>query len=259
MRRTGCGLLAAGLAAVAVAASSRRPSPGEQRHRRDPDHDRRAHSSSPQPPSFARASRRSATIRTSTPGSSSIRRWGSGARSRASPRAGPAAAQQHVRGPALAGDLGDGRGHVVGLLDQHAARRAPRRAGAAPVSERSCSSDRLGPGGRTHSRSRSAPSRWAERHARRTSRWAPGYGSTSASSRSPTACGRVGGERLLARAHRFGGGQALVADLLGHLAQRDLAQRREVLDPEEVVQRGVDALRRIDLARPQPIEQRLRA
>ena len=53
------------------------------------------------------------------------------------------------------------------------------------------------------------------------------------------------------------GRQALGLDLLGHLAQRDLAQRGEVLDPEEVVQRGVDALGGIDLAGAQAVEQRL--
>ena len=37
-------------------------------------------------------------------------------------------------------------------------------------------------------------------------------------------------------------------DLLGHLAQRDLAQRRQVLDLEEVVQRRGHALARVDLA-----------
>jgi len=52
---------------------------------------------------------------------------------------------------------------------------------------------------------------------------------------------RIGREALLARADELGR-QALGADLLGHLAQRHLAQRRQVLDLEEVVERRVDAL-----------------
>ena len=63
---------------------------------------------------------------------------------------------------------------------------------------------------------------------------------------------------LLARADDLGD-QALGLDLLGHLAQRDLAQRGEVLDPEEAVERRLDALGRVDLAGPQAGEQRLRA
>ena len=51
--------------------------------------------------------------------------------------------------------------------------------------------------------------------------------------------------------------QPLGLDLLGDLAQRDLAQRGEVLDPEEAVERGVDALGRVDLAGAQALEQRL--
>src|SRR6185312_14659307 len=43
--------------------------------------------------------------------------------------------------------------------------------------------------------------------------------------------------------------QPLGLHVLGDLAQRDLAQRGEVLDPEEVVQRRLDALAGVDLAR----------
>ena len=52
--------------------------------------------------------------------------------------------------------------------------------------------------------------------------------------------------------------QPLGLDVLGHLAQRDLAQRGEVLDLEEAVERRLDALAGIDLARPQALDQRLR-
>ena len=54
------------------------------------------------------------------------------------------------------------------------------------------------PGGFTQSRSRSVPSRWAERQARRTSRCELACGRTSASSLSPTAFGTVGRDPLLA-------------------------------------------------------------
>ena len=39
------------------------------------------------------------------------------------------------------------------------------------------------------------------------------------------------------------------------LAQRDLPQRRQVLLAEEPLRRGGDAIRRVDLARPQSVEQ----
>ena len=55
------------------------------------------------------------------------------------------------------------------------------------------------------------------------------------------------------------GRQALGLDLLRYLAQRDLAQRGEVLDAEEAVEGGVDALGLVDLAGPQAGEQGLRA
>ena len=58
------------------------------------------------------------------------------------------------------------------------------------------------------------------------------------------------------RAH-LGRGDPLGDDLLGDLAQRGLAQRGQVLDPEEAVERGVDALGGIDLALAQALEQRL--
>jgi hypothetical protein len=52
--------------------------------------------------------------------------------------------------------------------------RARVRAPAGPASERSWSLESVCPGRLTQRRSRSAPSRWAERHARRTRRCAPG-------------------------------------------------------------------------------------
>ena len=55
----------------------------------------------------------------------------------------------------------------------------------------------------------------------------------------------------------LGRDDALGVDLLGDLPQRHLAQRGEVLDPEEAVQRRLDARRRVDLAGAQPVEQRL--
>ena len=83
---------------------------------------------------------------------------------------------------------------------------------------------------------------------------------TSASSRSPTACGAACVEQaVLAPAERLSRDEPLGLDLLGDLAQRDLAQRGEVLDPEEVVERGRHALGRIDLARAQALDQRLAA
>ena len=77
------------------------------------------------------------------------------------------------------------------------------------------------PGVRTQSASMSAPSRCAERQARRRMRCDFGCGSTSASMRSPTAC-RLSGSSTVGCAPRL--------DVLGDLAQRELAQRREVLD-----------------------------
>src|SRR5208282_2990147 len=100
------------------------------------------------------------------------------------------------------------------------------------ASARSCSSFSALPGVRTHSRSRSAPRRCADRlrHAAR--------------------------HALFARRQHLGG-EALRADLLGDLAQRYLPQGGEVLEAEEVVECGVDALARVDLAGAQPLEQGL--
>ena len=89
-------------------------------------------------------------------------------------------------------------------------------------------------------------------------RWLDGCGSTSASRRSATACGAaVSMQALLARA-AGAGDQPLGLDLLGDLAQRDLAQGGEVLDLEEAVERGRDARGRVDLAGLHAGDQRLR-
>ena len=72
----------------------------------------------------------------------------------------------------------------------------------------------------------------------------------------------LGGHRealLVAPQQRAGlAHQALDLDVLGDLAQRDLAQRGEVLDLEEVVQRRRHALGAVHLARAQARDQRLR-
>ena len=140
----------------------------------------------------------------------------------------------------------------------------PRRAGARPASRPAAAAPRgaCGPrgsagdrAGARRSTSSSASKRWAERHARRTTRSECGASVASASSRSAIACGPGSGgaeQPLLVAAHDRAGlaHQALDLDVLGHLAQRGLAQRREVLDLEEVVQRRRHALGAVDLARP---------
>ena len=207
--------------------------------------------------SRARARReRSATIRTSTPGRRSIRRWGSGTRRRAEAARGARAADQDVGACRAARRRRRSPRRRRRTPPRASSRRAPRRAGAAPPASAPGPRRAAGPGVRTHSRSSSAPRRWAERQARRTSRWAPRRGLDQREQALADGLRRVGGEALLARADELGG-QALGADLLGDLAQRDLAQRGEVLDPEEVVERRLDALGRVDLAGAQALEQRL--
>ena len=98
--------------------------------------------------------------------------------------------------------------------------------------------------GRTQIASMSAPRRCAERHARRMIRCDFGCGSTSASTRSR--------DRLLAERLEDGRPTPRL-DVLGHLAQRDLAQRGEVLVPEEVLERDLGPLARVDLARLEPL------
>ena len=74
---------------------------------------------------------------------------------------------------------------------------------------------------------------------------------TSARIRSPTAFGTASSTRS-SRVDRGCGGlddEALRLDFLGDLAKRHLAQCREVLQAEEVVERRLDVLSRVDLAR----------
>ena len=154
----------------------------------------------------------------------------------------------------------DGR-HV---LPSSTRRRAPSIATRRRSASRRLRSSGLGgrPGGRTTSTSSSASRRWAERQAR-----ARPARSAARASPARAAARRSPGERarprrrqpLLVAAHDRAGlaHQALDLDVLGHLAQRRLAQRRQVLDLEEVVQRRRHALGAVDLARAQARDQRL--
>ena len=93
--------------------------------------------------------------------------------------------------------------------------------------------------------SRSACSRWAERQARRTTRSELG---TELGEREQSLLERLGSraeQPLLAQRERVAD-EALRLDLLGHLPQGHLAERLEVLDAEEVLQRGLDAPLRVD-------------
>ena len=92
--------------------------------------------------------------------------------------------------------------------------------------------------------SMSAPRRCAERHARRMIRCDFGWGSTRASTRSP--------HGLLAERLEDGRPTPRL-DVLGHLAQRDFAQRGEVLVPEEILERDLGPLARVDLAGLKPL------
>ena len=237
IRRDRLRTVAARAGGRAAAASSRRRRPTRARRPRSTsDHDG-AHARSRAPARCAR----SATIRTSTPGSSSISRCGSGG---AQPR-------QAARGRERAHqDVGASRAARRRSATAPRRRRTPRqhvraehRRELAQRAERALAARREQLAGRpTHSRSSSAPSRCAERHARRTSalRAAGRARPAPAAARRPPA-GASAAIGLSSRADRLGR-QALGSDLLGDLAQRDLAQRGEVLDPEEVVERRVDPL-----------------
>ena len=155
-------------------------------------------------------------------------------------------AHQHVGRAALARDLRRDVGDVVALARRAGARRAARRAGAARRAARARSSVGLaGEHDPEHVELGAEPLGRAPRAAH--DRCELGCGLTSASSRSPTACGAA---RAIRRSSRGATVHVAAAwlDLLGDLAQRDLAQRGEVLDPEEAVERGLDALGRVDLA-----------
>ena len=112
------------------------------------------------------------------------------------------------------------------------------------ASERACSSFGARPGGWTHEhvQFRAQPLRGA-----------PGAPHEPLCARlrldqgqQPLADRRCRGHDVAARDH-----------LVGDLAQRGLAQRGQVLDPEEAVERGVDALGRVHPALAQPAQQRL--
>ena len=196
-------------------------------------------------------------MRTSTPGSLRIRRSGSDSRSRREPRPQRRLADEHIGGAAFGGDGGRDVGDVVALLDQHP---GAEHGGEAP--ERPELLALLGS---------PAPSRAGRRRAGRARR------------RGAAPSARRGGRALRARPRRHQGQHplgdrlrrrfdqllagadrllgppwpGLRLDLLRGLAQRELAQGGQVLDPEEVVERGVDPLGRVDLARPQALDQRL--
>ena len=108
------------------------------------------------------------------------------------------------------------------------------------------SSARRARAGCTHRMSSSAPSRCAERQARRTTRCDVGRRLDEREQPLADRLRRGALEqprRRRARAPAVAH-EPLGLDLLGDLAQRDLAQRGEVLDLEEVVQRRLDALGR---------------
>ena len=148
-------------------------------------------------------------------------------------------ADEDVGRAALVGDAADRRDQVVAFLleevDAEHAREPPERGQLGRLLRRGLATRRGGP----RAASISAPSRWAERQARRRIRCDFGCGSTSASTRSATACW-LSGSRDGGLPPRF--------DVFGDFSQGELAQRAEVLEPEEVDQRDVGSLLRVDLA-----------
>ena len=108
--------------------------------------------------------------------------------------------------------------------------------------------------------SSSACSRWAERHARRTTRWDLGVGLTSASSRSPIACGAA-----LSISSVVGLAGATVSNVsrldstssaTWRSATSRSAARFSIL--KKLFERRLDALAGVDLAGAQAGDQRLR-
>ena len=186
-----------------------------------------------------------------------MRRWGRGTRKTRQPAGRARPADEDVGGAPLAGEARDGVGDVVARLDEQ--RGAEHRRQLAQRAELALLVGvRLASGGR---------------HPEDVELGAEALGRAPGAAHEPLGARigldeceealadrlrEVGGQRVLARADGLGH-QALGLDLLGHLAQRDLAERREVLDPEEAVQRGIDALGLVDLARAQAREQRLGA
>ena len=241
------------LAAPARAGEQVAADEAEQRARR-----RRGSARSRSPPPCAP---RWATIRTSTPGGvARIRRCGSGSRRRAEAARRLRLADHDVGAAALADDPRGGGDEVVVLLDQQG--RAEHRGELAQ---------------RRHLALHLALDRLARRlHPEQVEvgaeplRRAPGAahqalraGLRADQREQPLAdrLRRLGGDPLLARVPSGSTslqGEPLGLDLLGDLAQADLAQRRQVLDPEEVVERGLDVLAGVDLAGAQARDQRLR-
>ena len=215
--------------------------PGQQRGERDEDVPH-AHRESP----FALA--RSATIRRSTPGSRRSRCSVSGSAKPPKPAALRRRAHQDVGRAALARDARDDVGRSSpsststarrGASPTGAARRAapPRPARVAPGREHGEDVE-LGP-----EPLRRAPG-------------APhdplGGGLRRDDGQQPLADGlrdRVAHHAVLVAHRRRLAHEPLGLDALGDLAQRDLAQRLEVLEAEEAVQGGRDALGLVDLAR----------
>ena len=202
-----------------------------------------------------------ATIRTSTPGGvariSALRQRLAQARQAARRLR---LADHDVGGAALADDPRDRGDEVVVLLDQQ--RRAEHRGELAQRRHLALllPLDRLAPA--ASPRAGRGRCRAAGPSARR---GAPGAGSSAAGGP-----GRAGARRPPSarrprpRSSRVPSGstwlqgQPLGLDVLGHLAQADLAQRGQVLDPEEVVERRLDVLAGVDLAGAQAGDQRLR-
>ena len=196
---------------------------------------------------------RSATIRTSTPGRSSMSRWGSGVRSRAMPRAhgcGPSRCRWCAAGARPA----RGRWGECRIPRATGARRGSTRADVVPRASVRCPRTVRGWAGG----SKEGPARRrgvalsATRAARAVAR--PG----AARRREQALADRAGclcGHALLAGTGSLSRCSSLVPDFLRHLPERHFPQSGQILDAEEVVQRGVDPFERIDLAGAEPIEQ----
>ena len=144
-------------------------------------------------------------------------------------------ADEDVGRAALARDLLDERRRGRRPRARGSACRGCSRAGAAPRARRPPPRDSSSPGRRTHSASTSEPSRAPERNARRSTRCERGSGVTSTRIRSATACWLSGSSTVSVPSR---------LDVLGQLAQHQLAQRREVVEAEEVLQRRLDPVGR---------------
>jgi len=182
----------------------------------------------------------------------------SAANDRTSSRAGASpwaerGAEQHVGGTERARDADGHRRHVLTLLDSQA-RPEHRRQASQLLQALAVLGARRTAWWAHDQHVELGVQALGERQARRTTRSECGASVASASSRSAIACGAVGEDgrepgsspRSLSSSRREAGRpargrrahQPLDLDILGHLAQRGLAQRRQVLDLEEVVQRA---------------------